>query len=246
MFSPQFGFIPRAYARQNPLTMKNTLLAVLLTFLCGSAFAAAVQDRAAISRSALEFLQQQTAALPGRHTIQVSEPDTRLSFAACERLQPFLPAGSRLFGRTSVGVRCEQPTRWSLLLPVQIKVTLDLLVSAHQLAPGHVLSDTDLIPQSIETGQSSGYTDLAQIRGKVLRYGIGAGQILREDMLRDPYSVTQGQVVQVLVNGKGFSMRNEGVAMNNAAAGQTVQVRIGKTRVLSAIAAADGSVRLTP
>ncbi len=222
----------------------KTLLILFLLGLHGIA-TAAPQDRADISRTALEFVQQQTASLPGKYSIQVDELDTRLSFAACDHLQAFLPNGSRLLGRTSVGVRCERPTQWSVLIPVQIKVTLDLLVSARQLPSGHVLSTADFVAQSMETTQSSGYTDSAQINGKVLRFGIAAGQMLRADMLREPYAVTQGQSVAVLINGMGYSLRNTGIALNNAAAGQAVQIRIGAKRIISATARADGTVVLT-
>lgn len=216
---------------------------ILLLCLNGIA-SAAMQDRASISQSAREFIAQQTATLPGKYAIQVDEIDARLSFAACDHLQAFLPAGSRLLGRTSVGVRCEHPTQWSVLMPAQIKVTLNLLVSAHQLPPGHVLSGDDLVAQSMETTQSSGYTDIRQISGKVLRFGIAAGQMLREDMLREPYVVTQGQSVPILVSGTGFSLRNEGIALNNAAVGQAVQIRIGTKRIITATARADGTVLL--
>jgi flagella basal body P-ring formation protein FlgA len=82
--------------------------------------------------------------------------------------------------------------------------------------------------------------------GKVLRYGISAGQALREDMLRPPYSVTQGQSVRLVVQGNSFSIRSEGVALNNASEGQTVQVRTSSGRVISGIAGSGGVVNIRP
>ena len=79
----------------------------------------------------------------------------------------------------------------------------------------------------------------------MLRYSIAAGQVLRDDMLRPPYSVTQGQIVQTTIRGKGFSILGEGVAMSNASEGQTVQVRTGSGRMISGIAR-NGVVEIPP
>src|SRR5574340_1100692 len=100
--------------------------------------------------------------------------------------------------------------------------------------------------QATESSQPGGFTDPRQVLGKVLRYGIAAGQVLREDMLRQPYSVTQGQIVQLAVQGSGFSIRSEGVALNNASEGQAVQVRVGSSRVISGVARAGGVVEIVP
>jgi len=135
---------------------------------------------------------------------------------------------------------------WSIFVPVQIWVSLNLLTSARQLPPGHTLQEQDLASQTTETSRMEGFTDPQQVLGKVLRYGISAGQVLREDMLRQPYSVKQGQVVQIAVQGNGFSIRSEGVALNNAGEGQSVQIRVSSGRVVSGVARAGGLVEIAP
>jgi flagella basal body P-ring formation protein FlgA len=192
-------------------------------------------------------VEKQTAALPGKATYQVGEIDRRIVIPQCAELEVFLPAGSQLLGKTSVGVRC--PARagaWSIFVPVQVRLNLNLLTSARQLPLGHTLQEQDLASQATESTRTGGFTDPKQVVGKVLRYGIAAGQVLREDMLRQPYSVTQGQVVPLAVQGNRFSIRSEGVALNNAGKGQNVQVRVGSGRVISGVARADGVVEITP
>jgi len=49
--------------------------------------------------------------------------------------------------------------------------------------------------------------------------------VLKQDMLRAPYAVTQGQKVQLQVEGPGFKVHSEGLALSNAAEGQSVQIR---------------------
>lgn len=220
---------------------------------------AASQNHAQIRNIVADFVQQQTAVLPGKVAYQVDEIDRRIVLPQCAKLEAFLPPGSRLTGKTSVGVRChpsspkeetnDRPARtggWSIFVPVQIRFSLNLLTSARQLPLGHTLQEEDLASQVTESSQGGGFTDPKQAIGKVLRYGIAAGQVLREDMLRQPYSVTQGQVVTLAVQGNGFSIRSEGAALNNAAEGRAVQVRVGQGRVISGVARAGGVVEVAP
>lgn len=200
---------------------------------------------AQIAKIAASFVKQQTAGISGKVDYRIEELDSRISLTPCARMEAFLPSGSQLIGKTSIGVRCNEQNGWQILVPARITVTLQLLVSARQLQPGQVLQSADLATQSVEISRATGFTDPAQVVGKVLRYGIAAGQILRDDMLRAPYSVTQGQVVQIIARGHGFSVRNEGVALNNAGEGQTIQVRIASGKVISGTAR-NGIVEITP
>lgn len=225
--------------------MKKLLLFIGLLLECVAASAAA-QDHAQIRSVVDAFVQQQTAALPGKATYKIEEIDRRIALSQCARLEAYLPAGSQFIGKTAVGVRCLDKNGWSIFIPVQVRLSLDLLVSARQLPLGHLLQEDDLARQTTETTQISGFTDPKQVVGKVLRYGIAAGQVLREDMLRPPYSVTQGQAVKVVVQGRGFSVRSEGIALNNASEGQHVQVRVAAGRVIGGVARANGVVEIAP
>lgn len=229
--------------------MKTLLATCLLLLLPLTALGAdkpsPASTQAQIAKLAASFVKQQTAGISGKVDYQIEELDPRISLTPCSRMEAFLPSGSQLIGKTSIGVRCNEQNGWQILVPARITVTLQLLVSARQLQPGQVLQAADLATQSVEISRATGFTDPTQVVGKVLRYGIAAGQILRDDMLRAPYSVTQGQVVQIIARGNGFSVRNEGAALNNAGEGQTVQVRIASGKVISGTAR-NGVVEVTP
>jgi flagella basal body P-ring formation protein FlgA len=233
--------------------MRNSFLLLLLTaaaiiFTSSAAAEApkASQDHTQIKNVVTAFVQQQTAALPGKVSYHVDEIDRRIALPSCAKLEAFLPPGSQLIGKTAIGVRCNETQGWSIFVPAQIKISLNLLVSARQLPMGHLLQEQDIGTQATEASRTSVFTDPKQVIGKVLRYGITAGQILREDMLRQPYNVIQGQTVQLAAQGSGFSIRNEGVALNNASEGQTVQIRVKSGRVISGIARPDGLVEIAP
>lgn len=202
------------------------------------------QMHARIMNVVAGFVRQQTASLPGKVSYQIDEMDQRLALPVCARLEAFLPAGSQMIGKTSVGVRCNDSGGWNIFVPVHIRISLNLLASARQLPLGHTLQEQDLASVTTEVTQLSGLTDPMQAVGKVLRYGITAGQVLREDMLRQPFSVTQGQIVQLIAHGSGFSINSSGAALNNAGEGQPVQVRVGSSRVIGGIARAKGVVEI--
>lgn len=207
------------------------------------------QWRTQIKEVVADFVRQQTAAFPGDITYKVDEIDTRITQPGCASFEAALPSGSRLSGKTSIQVRCIENSgnnNWSMFVPVQISINRNLLVSARQLPLGHTLQHEDLTVQTMETSLTEGYVDPQQILGKVLRYGISAGQVLRQNMLRSPYSVKQGEVVQLVIQGAGFNISGDGAALNNASEGQSVQVRSGSGRVIGGVARANGTVGIRP
>lgn len=226
--------------------MKHIFLILLLFLHCASAFCAAQQDHAAIRTAVSALVQQQTAGLPGKASFTVDEIDRRIALRPCNQIEAFLPSGSQLIGRVSIGVRCNEPNGWSIFVPTQIKFTRDLLISSRALTTGQIVHEADIARQTTEVTQSGGLTDARLVIGKVLRYSIASGYILREDMLRPPYSVKQGQSVQLSVQGSGFTLNSTGVALNNATEGEVVQVRTTAGRVISGMAAEEGIVRINP
>ena len=226
-------------------SMKKRFLIFCLLVQSAAALAAA-QDHQILHDTVTTFVRQQTAALPGNAKFQVEEIDRRIFLPACSKLEAFLPVGSQLLGKTSVGVRCAETHGWSIFVPVSVKITVGLLINVRQLPAGHVLRDEDITSQTMEISQTGGMTDSKQVLGKVLRYSVGAGQVLREDMLRAPFTIVQGQTAQLIVQGGGFSVRSGGVALNNASEGQYVKVRKESGGVVGGLARAGGVVEVAP
>ena len=207
--------------------MKKLRLTLLALLYLASTSAAAVtpQSHTEIRDTVLAFVRAQTQGLPGKVSIEVEELDKRIVLPACTALEAFLPAGARLNGNSSVGVRCNAKQGWSVFVPVSVKISVSLLTASNTLQQGQIVRAEDLGSLSSETLQADTFSDPAQAIGKVMKFGVGKGQLLRQNMLRDPYTVTQGQTVQLLVAGAGFSIRSEGQALYNAAEGQTTSVR---------------------
>lgn len=210
------------------------------------AAAAPQQDHATLKATVSLFVQQQTADLRGKVAFNVDDIDPRVVLQACSKVEAFLPAGSQLIGRVSIGVRCMDAKSWHIFIPVQIRITRNLLTSARPLAHGQIIHNEDLSRSSIETTQNIGITDDKEAVGKVLRFSITAGTILRPEMMRDPYSVKQGQSVRLSVKGSNFVISSSGIALNNASEGDTVQIRTTSGHVISGTASEEGVVQIYP
>ncbi|MDS4016191.1 MAG: flagellar basal body P-ring formation chaperone FlgA [Candidatus Accumulibacter sp.] len=199
-----------------------------------------------MSAAVEQFLEAQTKGLPGAVSYTFGPLDRHAQQAACSAFEPFLPPGNRLWGRSTIGVRCLGPTAWSVYVPVQVKITGKHLSAARQLAAGQVIAESDLSLVDGDLGAlpATVLTDPRQAIGKALRNGLAAGQALRSDALITPWAVQQGQMVKLLANGPGFTVTNEGKALSNATDGQLIQVRTNSGQIVSGIARHGGVVEV--
>lgn len=194
------------------------------------------QDGESIRRAALAFLQQQAAGLPGKTTVTVAPAFPR-GLAACTTLEPFLPSGARLWGRTTVGVRCAGERPWTIYLQAKLAVQATYYVAARQIAPGETLTAADLVARDgdLTLLPLAVITDAQQAVGATALTRVAAGLPLRQDLLKSAASVSIGQTVRVVASGQGFTISAEGSVLNNAAPGQQVRVRMAAGQIVTAI-----------
>ncbi|KVN93225.1 flagellar basal body P-ring formation chaperone FlgA [Burkholderia ubonensis] len=217
----------------------------------GASAAAAVatppgqQDPDTIRRTALAFLQQQIAGLPGKPAASVASSFPR-GLAACTTLEPFLPTGARLWGRTTVGVRCAGERPWTVYLQAKVTVQATYYAAARQIAPGEVLTAADLVARDgdLTLLPLAVITDPSQAVGSTALARVAAGLPLRQDMLKSAASVSAGQTVRVVAAGPGFTISAEGSALANAAPGQSVRVRMAAGQIVTAIVKDAGTVEI--
>lgn len=194
------------------------------------------EDGETIRQAALAFLQQQTVGLPGKIGISV-RPTFPRGLAACTTLEPFMPTGARLWGRTTVGVRCAGAKPWTLYLQAQISIEATYFLAARQIEPGSVVTAQDLLARDGDLSNlpRAVITDPSQAVGSTALSRISAGMPLRQDLLKSASAVTIGQTVRVVAQGQGFAISSEGSAMNNASPGQQVRVKMAGGQVISGI-----------
>ena len=204
-------------------------------------------ERNNIQKTAVEFLQQLTAAQTGEVDISVNPVDPRLNLSECNNLAPFLPPGARPWGKTSIGVRCTAPSNWVVYLQAHVKITADYYVAARHIAAGSILGMDDLnkITGEISSLPYAIITKPEQATGKSLQVGLAAGGLLRTDLLKSPIVIQQGQAVRVIVDGPGFHVATDAQALNNASEGQVAKARTSSGQTISGIAKASGVIEVS-
>lgn len=221
-----------------------SVCAVLSVF--STAAIAASEDSASLRKIAEAFIARQVGELPGQVTATVGAIDTRLRLPKCANAEGFLPPGIRLWGNATIGIRCQEPSAWTIYVPVTVRVTGPVVTTVRPLAQGHILTPGDVAAQPTDLTQlpAGVITDINQVTGKSLSSGVPAGQALRADLLRAPQVIKTGQTVRIVAQGGDFQVSAEGKALNNASSGQSVSVRTPGGKVVNGIVRADGSVEV--
>jgi flagellar basal body P-ring formation protein FlgA len=210
-------------------------IVALFAFTGGIGFAAEAPGIAGDTRL---FLDRQVLGLPGDVEITVGEPDPRVNLAQCLHYEPFIPSGTRLWGRTTLGVHCVDGATWNLFLPVQIKVFAPSPVAARPIARGQLLGPDDVRIERVElTRWAPGTLATAEeLDGRVATRGILAGEPLRRDLVRASPIIVPGDPVRIVYSGRSFNVSTEGRSLTSASDGQAVQAATGGGKILSGIA----------
>lgn len=178
---------------------------------------------------------------------QVGAVDARLTLAPCAAMQAYQPPGTRLWGRTRVGVRCvEGASRWNVFVPVQVAAWGPGWALKGDLPAGAVLSDQDVLAMEVDWAQAPGsvLTEQGAWAGKTLTRGLTAGTALRQDMVRNRQVFSAGAQVRVVAQGSGYAVTGSGVAVSTGFVGQAARVRMDNGRILSGAVQEDRSVRI--
>jgi flagella basal body P-ring formation protein FlgA len=155
-----------------------------------------------------------------RMEVSVGALDARLRLTPCAKVEPFMPPGTRLWGKSRIGLRClDGATRWSVFLPVTVKAFGPAWVLKTNVAAGAVL------------GMDSAMESIGQVAAQSLL----AGQTLRQSMVRAPQVFQAGTQVRVLAQGVGFQVMSDGQALSAGVVGQPAKVRMDSGRVMSGV-----------
>jgi flagella basal body P-ring formation protein FlgA len=227
--------------------MKTLLATLLLSFASLAQAQADRQDPAVLKGLVEQFLQQQTAGLPGKATVTVGNIDPRMSLAACAAPEAFQMPGSKPWGKVSVGVRCALPTPWTVYIQANISVIANYVVTAAPLAQGQAIEAGQLavVQGDLAALPNGVITDTAMALGRMPTVSLPAGMPLRADNLKSKPVVQQGQQVRLVTYGKGFSISADGKAIANATDGQVVQVRTPNGSIVAGVARSGGLVEIS-
>ncbi|WP_248886189.1 flagellar basal body P-ring formation chaperone FlgA [Acidithiobacillus acidisediminis] len=223
-------------------------VAITLGCLGLASNAMAGEGAASIKGAVMAFVQKHLPEAAVGSEIRVDVPATSVSFPTCTALQLAYFGYANPFGNQTVAVHCQSPQSWTLYVPVQIQQGRQILIAAHSLSAGTILSRADFDVSEANPGELSGtpVNTPEQVIGQRLRFGVMAGQPLLLSMLQSRNLVHAGQMVTVIAEGDGVRIATVAQAIEDGRDGQSILVRnVQSGRVLHAIVTSTGNVRVS-
>jgi flagellar basal body P-ring formation protein FlgA len=243
-----FRITPRAVLNTVPSVNKAFALLLLLLSLAPTCARAAVLDDTLAQRvQSLASMASQQAAPGLRVEVRIGQLDPRLKLAPCTTVQPYLPAGMKLWGNARIGLRCaDAGVRWNVFLPITVDVFGPGFVAAAALPAGATVTAADVKPATVNLSASpSAALAAAELAiGRTLARPLQPGDALRDADLRARQWFAAGDNVRIVAGGSGWRIHGEGQALNPGLEGQTVRVRTESGRIVSGVAAGDRMVEV--
>ena len=230
--------LPTAFI--SPLAGRLLALAALLLF----GWSAHANEPAALEKMAHDFLTPALAAAlpkdgsPLRAEVIMGSLDPRLKLAPCNQVEPHLPAGTRLWGRSRIGLRCvDGPTRWNVFVPVTVKAWGPAWVLKRAVPAGDTLAQDDAEIAEIDWAEQRSSVLALPERwvGQIAAFPLTAGLALRENMVRVPQAFAPGAQVRVSGQGGGFSISATGQALTAGMVGESARVKLPGGRVVTGV-----------
>ena len=115
-----------------------------------------VQDTQRWIESTVAAAESANTGVPLKMEVQVGALDSRLRLSPCARVEPYLPVGTRLWGRSRIGLRClEGVTRWNVFLPVTVKAVGRAWVLRSNVNAGAVLTSADAVEAEVDWAEEA-------------------------------------------------------------------------------------------
>jgi len=171
-----------------------------------------------------------------RFEVVVGQLDRRLHLAPCDKVEPYVPKGMRLWGRSRIGLRCAVgTTHWNVYLPITVKVFGPGLVATSGLTAGSTITPADVTIGEVDLALDTSGAVLrpALAVGRTLTRALGAGQSVRESDLKARQWFAAGETITLVADGDGFTVSGDAQALNAGIEGQPVRVRTPGGRVLT-------------
>ena len=191
---------------------------------------------------------QAASSSPLRMEVSVGALDSRLRLAPCTHVEPYIPVGLRLWGRTRLGLRCtDGGGRWNVFLPVTIKAFGPAWVLRDNVIAGSLLTANDAVEAEADWAAepSPVVADPALWVGQTAAHSLAAGQPLRQSMVKPAQVFAAGAQVRVVASGPGFEVTSDAQALTPGVVGQLVRLRMENGRMTTGIVQDLRTVRLS-
>ncbi len=207
-----------------------------------------IEPLRAIRAAAVAYIRSQLPPSSGVTQVDAGELDNRLRLARCASAPRVLSAASSaVLTRSTVGVSCAGPVRWTVYVPVTVVRRIPVLVLRHAVAREARLTQQDVtVEMHTVTGLTAPFLgSAAELDGKRVERTLPAGTSLTVDMFEPDLIVRRGQDVTLVVQAGGIEVRAAGRALQDAAAGVRLKVEnLSSEKVIEGVAESSDTVRV--
>jgi flagella basal body P-ring formation protein FlgA len=160
--------------------------------------------------------------------VQVKLGNYAQKLAGCEAPAVFLPFRVNAGGRATVGLRCLGREQRPLYLTADVEVTGRYWVANDDISRGTVIERSMI---SEKTGDLSKLPrnilqDPEKIMGQQVNRVLRAGKPVQKTALQAVYLVKRNAAVDVQAVGVGFTIKRDGIAMDDGALGDLLRVKL--------------------
>ncbi len=214
--------------QRTPHSLWRLALRLVLLWLLSANSHAALQDHAAVREAARQFVATQHPWQEMETKISVGALDSRSRLRRCQNpLQAFLPPGSRVTRRSTIGVRCSDRPGWKLYLPVTVTAYATVLVARRPLPPGVPLNEGDVRRDRRDVA-SLGYgyiSSLSEAGGYRTRRAIAQGAVITPTVVEAAVLIRRGQKVRLQSHNSAVNVSMAGEALVDGALGKRIRIR---------------------
>jgi flagella basal body P-ring formation protein FlgA len=199
-----------------------------------------LQDLGELEKLAQSQAQRLLPPLSDRQRMVIGPLQSGLKLARCEGpVRAARAPGIAVQGRALIELRCDSGASWHIYVPVKVIGTTPVVLAAHAIVAGTVLGPNDLtVEQRDLTGLPPGYLDAPDIAlGLTAARAIAGGSVLTNQQLLGVQAVQRGQMVTLLAESDGVSIKMAGRALNDGFVNQRVKVEnLSSGKVVEGIA----------
>jgi flagella basal body P-ring formation protein FlgA len=229
------------YARPSKSRRLPLRAGLLSACLCLTvARAADYEDGAALEKLVGAEAQKSLPKLSDKQRLQVGPMPPRLQLPRCETpVRAARAPGIQVPLRVLIELRCEGRTPWHLYVPVRVIGTVPVVLAAHALIAGTVLTEKDVtVEQRDVIGLPPGYLDDKAIAlGLTAARAIAGGSVLTNQQLLGNQAIQRGQTVTLVADAGGISVRMAGRALSDGLINQRIKVEnLSSGKVVEGIA----------
>jgi flagella basal body P-ring formation protein FlgA len=166
--------------------------------------------------------------LTEKQRLQIGAIPPWMQVTRCENtVQATRAPGLPVPGRVLIELRCDGRAPWHVFVPAKVVGTATVVLAAHALVVGTVLTANDLsVEQRDLGGLPQGYLDDPAIAlGLTAARAIAGGAIMTNQLLLGTQAVQRGQTVTLVADAGGIVVRMAGKALADGIINQRIKVQ---------------------